>query len=306
MTQGVLAAINPYEATVAGEAGEPRPAVINEAIRQVAVRATGRRAAATDPALAGLYANARQYVQTLTPAGPGLVTLGFDASLIESALAKAGQPLWSGERPAILVLLASAATGAAVEPASTADMRRALERVAMGRGVSLVFARRAPADIAAWHAEEIKRADPASLAELAAHYGAGEVLLGLQNAAEWRWLASGRVSVNSLAAAAEEALQVCIDRLASEQSLAPGSELSAVTVEVRGIMDARGYAAATRALTALPSVRSVVLLEADRDQVQLAVSLRGGVDALRRALVGSQVLVADTSAGPALQLRLKP
>ena len=70
------AAINPYEATVDGEpSGNLKGATIAEALRQVAVRATGRRAAAGDPALAALYGNARQYVQTLTPAGAGQVTV---------------------------------------------------------------------------------------------------------------------------------------------------------------------------------------------------------------------------------------
>ena len=53
-------------------------------LRQVLVRATGARDAANDPALAGILANAQQYVIATRPASTGsATTLVFDAAALE-------------------------------------------------------------------------------------------------------------------------------------------------------------------------------------------------------------------------------
>lgn len=299
------AAPNPYEGTVAGEAGETsRAGVAAEALRQVAVRATGRRAAATDPALAALYANARQYVQTLTPAGPGQVTVGFDASAVEAALARAGQPLWAGERPVTLALL-TGANGQLLDATAAAPTRRALERTATTRGVTVLFPTRTPSEQLAPRLDDYRRGETAGVLELAQRYGAEELLV-CAPAAEPRCTALGPVTL-ATPAGAEDALNALVDRYAADGALAPGTGLAPVPVVVHGIVDVRAYAAARRALESIAGVHEVTLGSAQGEDVHLAVVVRGGGEVLRRALAGNARLgIQGASGGEELELRLSP
>src|SRR5215831_4060078 len=69
-------------------------------MRQVLVRATGARDAANDPALAGILAQAQQYVIATRPAATGSnqLTLVFDAAALERDITAAGRSLWASER----------------------------------------------------------------------------------------------------------------------------------------------------------------------------------------------------------------
>lgn len=307
-TVAAEAGLNLYEATVPGDAsGEPRAGVIAEALRQVAVRATGRRAAATDAALAPLYANARHYVQTLKPAAPGFVTVGFDATAVEAQLARAGQPLWDRDRPVTLVLFVPAGGASAVDPAQATAALKKLEQVAQARGVRLKSATRSPSEQLPVRLEDLKHGDAGSLMELARRYGAEEVLVGTLGAGAAEYAAYGRVGLPALPSAPDEALNALVDRLAQDQSLAPGTALATVVVEVAGINDARSYASARHALETLSPVRGVTLTDVNRDVVRLSVSLRGGTEALRHALGSAPHLTLESAAGAEpLRLRLTP
>src|SRR3982751_6722769 len=85
------------EATVQAQAG----------LRQVLVRATGARDAANDPALAGILANAPQYVIGTRPASAGgsSVVVMFDGAALERDIVAAGRAIWLSERPLLLVIL---------------------------------------------------------------------------------------------------------------------------------------------------------------------------------------------------------
>src|SRR5215831_9260135 len=65
------------------------------AMRQVLVRATGARDAANDPALAGVLAQAQQYVIATRPAVSGSgTTVVFDAAALERDITAAGRNIW--------------------------------------------------------------------------------------------------------------------------------------------------------------------------------------------------------------------
>jgi hypothetical protein len=300
--------LNLYEGTVAGDAsGEPRGSTLADALRQVAVRATGRRAAATASGLAPLYANARRYVETLKPAGPGLVTVGFDAASVEAQLAQAGEPLWDRDRPQTLILFVSATTGQAVETAESAAARHAIEQAAQLRGVIVRFASHAQAEQLSVRLEDLKRGEAGSLVELARRYGAEEALVGIQSGTAIQYAAYGRVGLSSLPVAADEALHALVDRYAQDQALAPGTSIASLKVDISGIRDARSYALARRALESLSVVRAVSLADAAGDVVHVTVSLRGGSDALRHALNGAAHLALESAPGTEpVRLRLVP
>src|ERR1700719_4187266 len=84
-----------YEVDVDGQS----PAALQGAMRQVLVRATGRREAADDPALAGLVSDAAKYLKTYATGARGELQAVFDGAALEQAIGASGRSLWDHERP---------------------------------------------------------------------------------------------------------------------------------------------------------------------------------------------------------------
>lgn len=307
-----------YEGTVAATDRSERglAAAYVEALRQVAVRATGRRAAASDPALAGLFADARRYVQTWRPAGTGQVAVGFDARAVEAALAAAGQPLWPADRPAVLavVLLERAGAGGAVtrtvvSSATTGEERRGLERVAQLRGLPLQWpapeaAAALTADAAAGRVDQLlgaaraQRADAVLWVRVPAV--AGTPVL-------WAYVSDGATQQGRGDAA--EGLHALADAWAGRDASAPGAALAQVVVVVSGVDDLAAYAGVLAALEASPTVREVAVAEVAGSTLRLRLRLRGDAGGLARTLAAGGRLLPDAGAGVGdgtVRLRYQP
>src|SRR5215469_12447982 len=76
-----------YEVDVDGKSA----AALQAAMRQVLVRATGRRDAADDPALSAVVNDAPKYVQSYTTGPRGESQVVFDAAAVEQAIGAAGR-----------------------------------------------------------------------------------------------------------------------------------------------------------------------------------------------------------------------
>jgi hypothetical protein len=305
----VVAAL--YEGIVADDpADEGRVAAAQDALRQVAVRATGRRAAASDPALAGLYADARRYARTFEPVGGGQVAVGFDADAVEAALARAGQPLWGRERPATLVVLVADRPG---QPRNLvtgveADERRAVERAAQLRGLPLVWPAALYPATAQQCIDDVLANRGAALRELARGHGAEGVLYGRATPAGvvWNWLAGdGAGTARGTPADGVDALA---DQLAAEFASRQTAAIGPVPVVVRGMADLRAYADAVALLQSLPNVRGVMIDSVAGDVARFRVDYRGDVEALRRAASSGGRLGPDVEAAGdgALHFVLQP
>jgi hypothetical protein len=95
-------------------------------LRQVLVRATGARDAANDPALAGLLAQAQQYVIATRPAGTGTgTTLVFDAAALERDITAAGRAIWP-DPPPVRSRLDARSRARSIRPAIAAASQSAL------------------------------------------------------------------------------------------------------------------------------------------------------------------------------------
>src|SRR5215510_7183049 len=109
-------------------------------LRQVLVRATGARDAANDPALAGVLAQAQQYVIATRPAATGnATTLVFDAAALERDITAAGRAIWPSERPLLLVVLTGGPATGAFE--SRRQVEGALDATGNRRGQPIRVAR---------------------------------------------------------------------------------------------------------------------------------------------------------------------
>ena len=299
-----------YEAVVAGEGGESgRAAAAVDALRLVVVRLTGQRAAAAEPALAAVYADARRYVQTFRTVPGGQVAVGFDGAAIEAALLGAGLRLWSRDRPLTLVVVVGDHAGGSRSLAGSVapELRQELERTAQLRGLPIVWAGNLEPAL-----EETAIADGLAgrlepLRELAKRYAADGVLLGRATAAGMAWSWLGPAGSGSAVGAAGEAVHALADRYGAQFAVAAASR-GRLLVAVAGVKDLAGYAAALAALAAIANVESVDLEEVAGERLRLRVAFGGEPDALRQAVAHSGRLLPDDAAAPdgALHLVLQP
>ncbi|HTU64794.1 MAG TPA: DUF2066 domain-containing protein [Steroidobacteraceae bacterium] len=293
-----------YEANVSAQTDAAVQA--QAALRQVLVRATGARDAANDPALAGLLAQASQYVLGTRPAGNSttVVTVMFDGAALERDLTAAGRTVWPTERPVVLVVLTGGpATGAfetrrQVEGAmdSTANRRGQPINAVRPEAVGLPASGEIPAD-AALAAAQRQRAD-------AVLVGYGDAV---PNGGPWRWVLSGSGLNETWNGSPEDGVNGTADVFARNAvAFAAMPDLS-VLVEVDGVPTLKEYARVSEMLGGAVGVRGVQLAEAAGPRATFSVITRGGVDALQNALIANPRLERiDPKAGGTLAFRYKP
>jgi hypothetical protein len=297
-----------YEGVVAGEMTESgRLAAATEALKQVIVRVTGRRAAAADPVLAPILADAARLAQTFRAPAAGQVLVAFDAATLDGRLGKAGQRVWGRERPATLVVLVPAAGGppARLLAASAAGLRRDIAAAAQGRGLPLVWPGGLPSGVeeARYQDAVAGRLDP--LLDLARQYGAEGVLVGrlATPPAPSSWGYAGSAGDVALGGGGADAVQEIADRYASQLASAP-ADAGRVYATVRSVHDLAGYAAAAQALAGLANVRSVSLDQALGAVLRFRIAFDGDVEGLRRALRDVPRLQLDEAAPSAGEIGL--
>jgi hypothetical protein len=296
-----------YEGTGAGDATDGgRAAAATEALRQVVVRLTGRRAAATDPGLVALYADAPRLARTFRPSA-GNQVVAFDPEALEARLLQAGQRLWSRERPLTLVLLVNARPGAPRALGAEPEVRRAVMSAAQLRGLPLLWPTGLPPSIEPLRADDALAGRLEPLRDLARQYGADAVLVGRVAPGATSWVWAGPAGEGSANGGGDEGVQALADRFGAQFATA-GVRAGQIDAVVRGVRDLAGYALAGNALAALANVRAVSLEEVSGESLHFRVAFDGDADALRRAARDSGRFAPDDSApaGGALQLVLRP
>lgn len=300
-----------YEGVVPGESSEDgRTAAARDALRQVVVRATGRRAAAADPALAALYADARRYAQTFQPVGSGLVAVGFDPDSIEAEIVRAGLPLWGRERPLTLVVLVVDRPGQprALVGGPDVEEKRAVERTAQLRGLPIVWPGALDPSTAQQRIDDVLGGRGDALREFARRYGADGVLYGraTPSGVAWNWSAGSGTGTAS--GTPGDGVDALADRLASEYASGQAAAIGLLSIVVRGVADLRAYSDTLALLQSLPNVRDVELEEAAGDVARFRCNYRGDVESLRRAatLGGRLAADADVAGDGALRFVLQP
>jgi hypothetical protein len=279
-----------YEVDVAERSGS----ALQEAMRQALVRATGRREAADDPALAGIVADAPKYVANYTTGPRGESQVVFDGAAVQQAISAAGRSVWDGERPFTLVVLEPPRNRAQADAA-----RLELERTAAARGLPISLIPMPLADSAG------KPLTGDQLLEGAQRYGGDQILVGRGEAtapdAPLQWTLYARGSSESWSGPLAAGVDHTVDHLVPQQAGTVSQAESEARVQVDGVRTLTDYATVTRLLQATPGVRRANLLGADPGSVTLAVMVRGGAAGLEQALAGQSHLVhAGTAEGRTL------
>jgi hypothetical protein len=274
-------------------------------LRQVLVRATGARDAANDPALAGILAQAQQYVIATRPAATGnATTLVFDMAALERDITAAGRSVWPSERPLLLIVLTGGPATGAFE--TRRQVEGALDAAGNRRGQPIRVAR--PEALGLPAVGDI----PADAAYAAAQrLGADAVIVGYGDAVPtggtWRWSLNSAGIAESWSGSLEEGVHGAADIFArSAQAYAALPEVS-VLVEVEGIPTLKEYARVAEILGSAAGVRGVQAAEVAGTHAIFAVQMRGGADALQGALALNPSLERiDPKSGGVIAFRFHP
>jgi hypothetical protein len=285
-----------YEADIRGS---PSPAALQEALKRVLVRATGRSEAAADPALAAIVADAAHYMQSSRPAQDGTTHVVFDQAALTSAISAAGRSTWDSNRPFTLVVLSPPLTGPAADAA-----RRELDAAAEARGLPISFVPLALADSAG---AELSRE---ALLKAAQQLGGDAVLIGRSDVAgtngTWQWTLYTNFASQSWGANLTGGLNGAVDALARVPDASEPQAEMVVQVEVAGVATLADYAEVGRLMQGAPGVRSVDVTEANGTTVIINVRVRGGSTALDKALATTNHFVSGQVGGTRLHYDYRP
>ncbi|HEU4626311.1 MAG TPA: DUF2066 domain-containing protein [Steroidobacteraceae bacterium] len=286
-----------YDVIVKGDASGP---VVQDAMRRVLVRATGRREAAADPALSTIVADAAKYVQSSTRVANGDTRISFDGSALEQAIAAAGRSVWDSERPFTLVVFTPPLSGATAE-----TVRVELERAAETRGLPISLA---PVPVTDANGVELPKD---VVLQGAQRLGGDAVLIARGDSAAlngvYQWTLQTQYGTENWNGALDAGVNGAVDALARVQDAgAPLTELEAV-VQVGGVATLNDYAAVSRLLEGIPGTRRVNLSEVNGGAATFTVLVRGGAEAIDRALSNSGRLTrAGAGSGGQLVYEYRP
>lgn len=301
-----------FEATVPS-AGAAESQAFSAGMAGVLVRVTGRRDAATIPALAGLISDAQRYVTSYRRVAGGQLAIAFDADAVSAALAASGMPYWGADRPLTLVWLAVDRGGGQrglVTAGAASGERQAVERAAAQRGLPLAWPSQAMGLDPLQRLEQVRAGDVGALAAAADDYGAQGVLIGRANfitgrgyAVDWTFVGAGGSRQGS--GGLDDGVHLAADRYANLYASAAAARSGEVDVTVVGVDSGSRYAQVVRHLESLAVVRSVAVREVGGEAVSFRLSIRGDLGVLTRALnAGGLLQQAATATGePVFRMR---
>jgi hypothetical protein len=279
-----------YQATapVSDRSEAAQTAAFQNAMRTVLIRVTGRRSADEDPALSGLIAAARRYVQQYRAAPDSQLWVAFDGPAIERWLTQNGQPLWGHERPTTLLLLAvqnGGQSGSVIATEDSSELKTAIDAAAAARGLPVVWP--SGAELQKYHIDfaTVNNGSPATFSDIGRRMGSDGILVGRASGGtasaniRWTHLFQDRSSEYS---GTLEGVNRAADLYAG--IFAASGSLVSVDIEVTGVSDLRDYASLESYLESLTFISHVSVESLMGDTVRLRLATRGGGDSLQRAL----------------------
>lgn len=289
-------------------------AAAREGLAEVLVKITGSRDVVALPVLERAVRDARDLLQQFSyhaaTGGDDLVLeLRFSSETVRSLVIEAGAPLWTANRPQVLVWLVIEGpggrelVGAETFPQTVAELRRAFER----RGLPLLMPILDLQDVVALSPGEAWRQELATIMRASARYPAEQVLVGRAAAlSDGRWLGDwllhdGRrrsdrpVTADSadafLAAGVDLVVDVVAGRFALTSSVADGT--SGARLEVSGVRSYEDYAAIVGYLESIELVDHANVEWLRGDRLTLNLVARTDLQSLRPLIELNNRLLPD-------------
>ncbi len=270
-----------YGAVVAASDGQQ---AAQEAMRQVLVRLTGARDAASDPALAGLIGDAQRYVQLQRRTTAGATQVLFQADALRDAISGAGRSVWGPERPLLWVALPP------LEDAVAQALRARLAAAAEARGLPIMFADPGAGGAAGTDGPlaAARRAGAAAALTAVASPGEPAVL---------QWALAAPTADGRWSGGPELAIDEVTDTLVRAARDLDVASVADYNCRISGVADLPGFARVVTALRTAPEVAGIELREVDADSLVLHLKVRGDQMELVHALANDRLRATGASAG---------
>jgi hypothetical protein len=268
----MVSGLNEAEVSVADHSAGALAAGAREALSQVLVKLSGSTEVLRNPVIIGELGRARSYVQQYSytrdedARGDLAAKFEFDNSVMTRLLIESGAPLWTANRPPVLVwLVARDASGTQivnrdVSPEVMTSVQDAFSR----RGVPMRFPLFDIEDAAALSVEDAWRLQAGPILAASKRYGVENVLVGRltglsggQWVGDWSYIASGNridrsVSADSVSDFIAEGVAFVAEDMSGRYAVAAtGAVSGGVEMLVSGVSDYEDYAAIIRWLEGL-------------------------------------------------------
>lgn len=289
-----------------------------QALEEVLIKVSGSRSvtelSATQEALGAAREMLRQYSYVQLEGGGDLAArVEFDPPQIRALLAQAGAPLWTANRPAVLIwLVREDASGRAfVSAESDPDLVAALSEGFRRRGVPVRFPLLDLADSTALDPDTAWQLPVGRLQAAAGRYGLDDVLAGrlvvtgsgdylgdlvYQSSSGRLQQTTGRMHAESLAAAGVE---LVVSALATRYAVpASAASADAVFVEVEGVRSYADYAAVLGWMQGLELVTRVDIAALEGERLVLRVLSNARPERLAEIVGLNASLVAVPGTAP--------
>lgn len=323
------AAVDLYSGSVAvaNESATERARGLPIALREVLVKVSGSTDTAEQPEILAALGSAADYLvdsnyrQQVRNGSNGVnstvlnLVANFSAEGVNRLLRSAGRPVWTNQRPRVLVwLVIESGTARQVASSTQTAALGALMRTAEERGFELVLPEWDYTDQARAPIESLWLGDLRSVKAASTRYGTTSALLARLRRTDDGWnsryslIALGRnaraeewQAIHASASAAlEDAVAGSANRLAARYATSPEDLVNGTyTVRVEHVRSGADYGRTLRYLKDLDVVRDVEPVGASADQLELRVDL--GVTPRRLAVILAADEVLDVLRIPAVE-----
>lgn len=320
---GTLRAVpvaNLYQATVTVPSTRQadRAAAFSEALKKVMVRIAGNTDVLDRQQLADAFSHSESLVQSYRyekgPDDQDELQVSFGPVGVNTALAKAGVPVWGANRP-LMVVWAAVDTGAnriLVTPAS-GDWTQAFNQAAQTWGLPIILPRYDANDRAALNLSEIWGQFMDSISAASQRYHADLVVAARISGQNGQWQgawqmqgkdvqAQGNNQADSPGDLATAMAQAWASELAKRYAVSPGAVGSdqSVDLAIKGVNGLGSYAAVRQALRGITPIQAVVPVTIRPDELVLRVTFAGELTVLQQYIALDHRFQVEETPSPAL------
>ena len=300
-----------YQVVVDNESDSERSRAFQEAFKAVILKVTGDRRWLVEPDVERAIANAQSYVegiqygsristQFLSIDNNDLQSLGrerfievsFASSLVQDLLQSANIPVWTSNRPSVLVWMVlqdSAGDRTLFTPELNPEISEYIENFARIRAIPIIFPVLDFEDRENLSEDDVWSLDADKIVQASNRYGADSILSGRLHFTSlgeliglWQFIFQGDIEVfdgveENLDAYLEVPLDRITNQLASYFAIAPHIRpLETVQLKVEGISDLSAYSSLMNYVSGLGLVQNAKASSLNGEILELELDLLGG------------------------------
>lgn len=293
------------EVLVADQSHGERIKGMNAGIKEVLIRVSGSKSVVDNPELSAVmvaperYVEGYRYEQRQQGADDlDFLLINFSAKALQRLLVDKGLPVWSAQRPDVLVWLAveEHSRPYIVKDAPLNIVNQAMNTAAVGRGLPLLWPLDADVDAGTVRAADVKAGFVQEVSAASKDYSAHGILIGYVKrlpsgswTGEWKFVHNGQVAnwggrATDLGGVMSVGVDAVADTLAAEFSILAGDEQGLLLVKIRNVTDLSGYAVTRDYLESLLITSDVAVVKVYANSVEYQLRLRSSAEEFLRAI----------------------